>query len=451
MKGIFGWLKSHLVMVVSTAVIVISLPLGYVFSSKWNADIRDTQESRVSKAYNKIKSAKVTYVIPSLLPDEPAWSESLPPNPRLTEFVQQERERRLSQASEVVTTVLAFNQDGHELLMPQLLPEPADPRQETRLKYEFLAKMAGDRATNVPTIYEGMLRSIGAGEAPDLVKLAATIQDVRDRETERMLAESGTGSISPEQQEQLRKLLADRRLAEAQRRAKEVSVYMTLDAFDAQAFGEKTSQIPPPDKGDRVATDVPTLSEAFAWNFDYWVVSDLLRAIDTANTDAGGTRANVENALVKRVEQLGVEALPLTVETAKEVERNGFGEVIEDNSAVIQGTGIDPSASVTRRVSSSDYDVVRARMTLVVDASRLPRLFKAFAETNLITVLDMDVSEVDLWDDLRQGYYYGNAPVLRVSFELETVWLRDWTAPMMPRSVREALGVMDDESENGDG
>lgn len=450
MKGVFGWLKSHLVMVVSTVVIVVSLPLGWMFSSKWNGKIREKQESRVSQAYNKVKNAKVTYVIPSLLPDEPAWSESLPPNPKLTEFVQQERERRLSQASEVVTTVLAFNRNGHKLLTPELLPEPADPRQETRLKYEFLAEMAGDRGSGVPTIYEGMLHSIGAGEAPDLVKLAATIQDVQDRETERMLAESGSGSISPEQQEQLRKLLADRRLAEAQRRAKEVSVYMTLDSFDAQGFGEKTSQIPPADKADRVATDVPSLSEAFSWNFDYWVVSDLLRAIDTANTDAGGTRANVENALVKRVEQISVEALPLRVET-KEAQTNSFGEVIDDTSDFVAGTGVDPSASVTGRVSSGDFDVVHAKLTLVVDASRLPRLFKAFADTNLITVLDMDVSEVDLWADLREGYYYGNAPVVRVSLELETVWLRDWTVPMMPRSVRKALGVMDDESGNGEG
>ena len=311
--------------------------------------------------------------------------------------------------------------------------------------------MAGDRAAGSPTIYEGLLRSIGAGEAPDPVKLAATIQDVRDRETERMLAESGTGSISPEQQEQLTKLLADRRLAEAQRRAKEVSVYMTMGAFGSQAFGEGSSQIPPPDKGDRVATDVPSLSEAFAWNFDYWVVSDLLRAIDKANTDAGGTRANVENALVKRVEQLSVAALPLVAAAAKEEERNSFGELIEDNSEFIQGTGIDPSASVTGRVSSADYDVVHTKLTLVVDASRLPRLFKAFADTNLITVLDMDVSEVDLWEDLRQGYYYGNSPVVRVSLELETVWLRDWTVPMMPQSVRDALGVVDEWSENGDG
>ena len=70
-------------------------------------------------------------------------------------------------------------------------------------------------------------------------------------------------------------------------------------------------------------------------------------------------------------------------------------------------------------------------------------------ETNLITVLDMDVREVDLWADLRQGYYYGKAPVVRVDLELETVWHRDWTVPMMPQSVKSALGVVESEASDG--
>ena len=451
MKGIIGWVKTHLVMVISTLVIVAALPLGWVFSSKWNADIREKQEQRVSQAYNKVKNAKVTYVIPSLLPDEPSWSESRPPNPYLTEYVREVREKRLSQAAGVVAEVLDFNRNGHELLAPALLPEPTNPQQETRLKYEFLDRMAGDPVTGAKTIYEDLLRSIGAGEAPDPVQLATTIQDLRDRESERMIAESGTGVISPDDQEQLNTLLADRRLAEAQRRAKDISVFMTMDAFDPLAFGPASAQVPPIDQRQRQSTQTPTLAEAFGWNFDYWVVSDLLRSIDRANTDTGGTRANVENAMVKRVERVGVEALPLSRETA-EVETDSFGQVIEAEGFAASSETSNPSVSVTGRISNAEFDVIKARMVLVVDAERLPRLFKAFSETNLITVLDMDVSEVDLWADLRQGYFYGESPVVRVSLELETIWHRDWTVPMMPQSVREALGVVEEETfDDGEG
>ena len=451
MKGILGWIKSHLVMVIATVVIVVSIPLGWVFSSKWNADIREKQEQRVSQAYNKVKNAKVTYVIPSLLPGEQAVTESRAPNPYVTAFYETQRKEREAQAAEVVTTVIAFNRNGHGLLAPDLLPVPSNPQQETRLKYEFLDKMAGDPVTGATTIYKDLLSSIGAGEAPDPVKLATTIQDLQTREMERMVAESGAGSISPAEQEQLLKLLADRRLAEAQRRARDVSVFMTLNAFDPQAFGPTSAQIPPIDQRARPATVAPSLAEAFSWNFDYWVVSDLLRSIDKANTDAGGTRANVENALVKRVERIGVEALPVVTQAAATT-RDPFGQPMETDDFEVSPEGTDPSVSVTGRVSTAEYDVVKARMTLVVDAERLPRLFKAFAETNLITVLDMDVREVDLWADLREGYYYGNAPVVRVELELETIWHRDWTVPMMPQSVRDALGVVVSEtSDNGEG
>ncbi|MFG0260662.1 MAG: hypothetical protein ACF8LK_09960 [Phycisphaerales bacterium JB041] len=448
MKGILGWIKSHLIMVISTVVIVVSIPLGWMFSSKWNADIREKQEQRVSQAYNKVKNAKVTYVIPSLLPGEQAVTETRAPNRAVTEFYQQQRQEREAQAAEVVTTVIAFNKDGHKILAPDLLPVPANRQQETRLKYEFLDRMAGDPVTGATTIYRDLLRSIGAGEAPDPVKLATTIQDLQTREMERMIAESGAGSISPEEQEQLRKLLADRRLAEAQRRARDVSVFMTMSAFDPQAFGPTSAQIPPIDQRARPATVAPSLAEAFGWNFDYWVVSDLLRAIAKANTDAGGTRANVENALVKRVERLGVEALPVVKEASAQ-QTDSFGQVIESESFEASSESTDPSLSVTGRKSNAEFDVVKARMTLVVDAQRLPRLFKAFSETNLITVLDMDVREVDLWADLREGYYYGKAPVVRVDLELETVWHRDWTVPMMPQSVKSALGVVESETSDG--
>lgn len=436
MKGVFAWLKSHLLMVVSTVVIVASLPTGWFFSSGWNKEIKTQQEKRANQAYNKIKNAKVTYVIPSLLPGEEPITESRPPNPYVTEFYKTQRALRQQQASGIVGEVEGFNEGGHRLLAPDLLPVPVSVQQETRLKYAFLAKMAGDQQLGQRSIYHTLFESIGAGGPPDAVKLATSIQDLRDRETERMLAESATGSVSAEGQAQLTKLLTDRRLAEAQRRAKEISVYAGMSSFDPQGFGTETAQIPPPERGKREATEAPTLDEVFEWNFDYWVVSDLLLAVDHANTDAGGTRANVENAVVKRIERLSVEALPLAGAT-DEVRVDPYGEPIVEPTS----EGADPSVSVTGRISTEAYDVVNARVTLVVDAARIPRLFQAIAETNLMTVLDMDITEVDIWGDLRQGYFYGNAPVVRVSLEIETIWLREWTTPMMPESVKKALGM----------
>ncbi len=451
MKGVLAWIKSNLLIVISTAVIVLSLPLGWFFSSRWNGQIRVEQEKRANDAYNKITKAKVNYVIPSLLPGEEPVSVSRAPNPYVTEFVKTQREQRLSQAGQIVGQVESFNRDGHTNMAPELLPVPVSAGAETRLKFEFLAKIAGDRQMGAESVYNDLLAGIGAGGPPDPVRMATTIEDVRQRESERMLAEAGAQQIGPAQQDGLRKLLMERRVAEVQRRAKEISVYADLASFDPQGFGPDTAQIPPRDRRDRGTTAAPTLNEVFGWNFDYWVVTDLLRAIDRANTDAGGTRANVENAPVKRIEKLSVKKLPIT--PAPETGAPGMlGEPLPEEP--LSAEAKDPSVSVTGRVSTQAYDVVPARLTLIVDASRLPDIFKAFAETNLMTVLDVDVSDVDVWDELRKGYFYGgDAPVVRADIEVETVWLRSWTVPIMPESVRQALGIAtpEDPGEAGGG
>lgn len=454
MKGVLGWFKSHLLIVISTIVIVVSLPVGWVFSSGWNKDIREKQEKRANDAYNKIKNAKVTYVIPSLLPDEPAWSESRPPNRKLTEYVAEQRAERMGSGGGIVGEVKAFNRDDHQLLEPSLLPKPANPQQETSLKYKLLAEVAGDEQLGERSIYLGLFDSIGAGGPPDPVKLATSIQDLRERESQRMLAEAGTSQLTPDQTKELNTLLSQRRIAEAQRRAKEISIYAGMESFDNTGLGAKTAQIPPMSRVQRGSSVAPSLGEAFGWNFDYWVVGDLLGAIDRANTDSGGVRANVENALVKRIERLSIERLPV-----EPVKATGAGGMVGEGGS-LGGMGeeagassaSDPSAGVTGRVSNPEFDVVRARLTLVVDAAALPRLFEALADTNLMTVTDLDVSDVDIWSDLRQGYYYGNNRVLRANLEIETVWLREWTVPLMPDEVKQALHIpTGSEGEQGDG
>ena len=438
MKGVLGWIKSHLLIVVSTIVILVSLPVGWVFSSGWNKTIREEQEKRANAAYNKVKNAKVTYVIPSLLPDEPAWSESRPPNRILTAHVKAQREKRLGSGGGIVGEVLAFNRREHALLEPDLLPAPVSPERETSLKYRLLARMAGDPQLGERSVYLGMFESIGAGGPPDPVKLATSIQDLRERETRRMLDAGGASQLTPEQTEELNKLLSDRRIAETQRRAKEISVYAGMESFDRAGFADKTAQIPPVTRVERGTPTPPSLGEAFGWNFDYWVVRDIFDAIDLANTDAGGVRANVENALVKRIERLSVERLPVEVKTDPNAR-----VVLEDEFATESAgpVGTDPAAGVTARVSNPEFDVVRVRMTLVMDAASMPAFFDALAETNLMTVTDLDVSEVDTWEDLRQGYFYGNRKVLRAALEVETVWLREWTVALMPDDVKKALKI----------
>ena len=58
-----------------------------------------------------------------------------------------------------------------------------------------------------------------------------------------------------------------------------------------------------------------------------------------------------------------------------------------------------------------------------------------------MTVTDVDLQEVDIWEELRQGYYYGTEHVVRATISVETVWLRSWVTPIMPDPVKQTLGI----------
>jgi hypothetical protein len=104
----------------------------------------------------------------------------------------------------------------------------------------------------------------------------------------------------------------------------------------------------------------------------------------------------------------------------------------------------DPRVSITGRVSSPEnklFDVRRARIELVVSSEKLPSVIEAFHSTGMMTVTDLDLEPIDVWEDLRQGYAYGNEHVVKASMEIEIVWLRSWTAGLMPATIRAVLGV----------
>lgn len=58
-----------------------------------------------------------------------------------------------------------------------------------------------------------------------------------------------------------------------------------------------------------------------------------------------------------------------------------------------------------------------------------------------MTVLDVKLRPADPFEAARQGYIYGTDPVSEVTLLIETVWLREWTAPFMPGDLRAALGI----------
>jgi hypothetical protein len=105
---------------------------------------------------------------------------------------------------------------------------------------------------------------------------------------------------------------------------------------------------------------------------------------------------------------------------------------------------LDPTISVTGRAAGQGntvYDVRRVRMTVVVSSARLQEFLEAIARTNFMTVIDLDLADVDAWSDLKKGYFYGSEHVVKATIGIETVWLRSWMSHFMPSRMKQALNV----------
>ena len=100
--------------------------------------------------------------------------------------------------------------------------------------------------------------------------------------------------------------------------------------------------------------------------------------------------------------------------------------------------------------SNSVYDVRHATLEVIVASDRIGALLAALTAQNLMTVTGLSLEEVEVSEDLAGGYFYGNEDhVVRATIDIETVWLRFWTSGAMPAAVREFLGVVLPEPEQG--
>jgi hypothetical protein len=131
-------------------------------------------------------------------------------------------------------------------------------------------------------------------------------------------------------------------------------------------------------------------------------------------------------------------------------------EGIDPPSPVLASTGVDatagvsaavpkvPTVSPTGRVCNGLYDVLRFKIRLVVDASKLAQIVKAIEVGQFITVLNVQITEVVdpavAASNPLGGYRYGNKPVLRVELDCEELLMRKWTDDILPDDRKNGLG-----------
>lgn len=454
---ILGWVKANLLIVISGVLILVLPAVGWFFSSSWNASVKGQVEGEFNKVKRDLSSkSSVTYSLPAVLEGEEGLSETRAPNSAVTRFYERQREERERQVELVVERGEAFNKSDHvqrlRRFMPEiddLLPEPENPRDLNRLGRRLGELVAG--TNEEPSIYVRVLRSLNAGDAPDPALLAQRLDQYKQQQEQTLAASSPDGRLSPEQSEQIAAELVNRRLGEYASRAESLTFYAALRAIQ--------SETPPPGYSHVPATP-PSLASinmgrVFTWVWDSWVITDVLRGVERANTDASGVTLSVPDAPVKHVELIRVNDAGLASLEASAVPDDVFGSSggrQDTRGRNTRGRGsdddipADPGAAVsftgrTGGVAGSPYDIRTVTLTVVADPQRLPALIDALGKTNYMTVIDVDMHEIDVWDAVQRGYYYGDDHVVRATLTIESVWLRTWTSEFMPDVVKQQLGV----------
>jgi len=450
-KSVLGWLKKNLLIVVSVVVIIAFLPAGFVFSSGWNKSIKKTASDEFGKQRSSLQRAgSVTYALPAVFAGEDQLSESRVPNRAVTDFYAEQKRQRIEQVGQVVERGTEFNQRDHGVLVEGLLPEARNERARRQLGLEMAELIAGtvepDGTVVRPSVYRALLRRFNAGGPTLPSELGATLGEFKEREEQRYTSQSTDGNLTEEQNRALQQDLVARRLGEYAGRANALAFYATLESLRDPGQSDWTG-VPEPRQTNVTDYEPVTESIAYAWQWDYWIISDLLEAFSLANTDPATGAATVSTGVIKRVERINIESFEAS-EVAAPSEDDQFGGGGRNSNRF--GASDDPAAvapkfeTFTGRIggkADSPFDVRMVEVTAVVSTKKLPRLIDGLGRVNNMTVVGLSLDPINVWADLEQGYFYGSDHVMRATMLIETVWLRAWTEELMPGPVRAKVGL----------
>ena len=429
MKNVLGWVKSNVWIVVLGVIILVAPPVAFVFSGGWNTSIQEERQREVSKEYTTLTGLKVNHVLPGETADAESVSLSSPPNEKTTAFFAEKRAAYTSATTRAVEAALRFNHKDRGVLMPELLPEPPSDREQL-LVTRMADMIVPSRDPDSPTAFQQLFQRVNAVRPVHPPSQAERLKRERDRQFGQLGFEN-ENSAPDDVVEQITAQLAERRLGEILGRARAGLVYADEDSLP------ETIPFRAP------AQENVNLVQCFLWQFDYWVVEDLLSAITEANSARTTPDAGITGALIKRVVRIEPDEFVVNVPSENDGRRGSRGGRGGRGRGGAQSGLLKAPKSITeyRQGNSQLWDLRRVYTTLIVDADRVPEVIEVLSSSNFTFVVGVEMDTVDVNEHLKQGFYYGSEPVVEVTFELEMLWLREWTKQYMPNPVKAALGI----------
>lgn len=488
MKNMIAWSRDNWIIVASVVVIVLSLGvIGYVHlggSAFTQGVARHGKEETDKLRRYLVQSVE----IPGEKADDAPRHESIPINQAAINDLEVAYGTMNREFADIYKYAVTVNSQGHTPMMDGLFPD---------------IRGSGTKAIYAKDIYLGSFDKLfeefspasdrpqlDAGPAPDPAEVKAFV-DRFDAEYRSSNVQGAT--LTRKEDEELRDLRRQKTADYLIEYARGIHLYATTDRDRGGAGGGRgrtpTDAYPFQLMQWASETSQPDPTEVWEGQMQMWITEDIMRAIALTNRvqDPG---INVMTAPIKRLISLTV--LPDYVGIT------GQGGINQDGPGSVGGStpmrasaspppgfppGMGPGGgqpgpaaspaggppgaalgraqpgalaaaagrklpddftlSPTGRRSNDIYDVRHVWLSILIDSTRTPEFFDNLAQVNFMTVLKMKITDEDEYKDADAGYIYGACDVVRIDMLIETLWLRDWTARLMPDEVRKVLAVND--------
>lgn len=451
------WGKSNPITVASIAVAAVSLGvIAYVVIAAGGLRSEIDDRSSMFNTTRQLMSQSIE--VPSEDPDgRPEYLRNMAISPQVIDRMRGIYDRMRDQLERVFQRAEGINRPDREMLVEGLFPN-ADRTADLPITARFAYRRKVPMILGPPVDEDNLVR-LNAGEPPEAAAVGLQLaEDEREFRRQYQGASGEDVSLTPEQERQLREEKRDRTLQMIRDRAESIHLYAEMDP-DAEDFPFTMRQSlvnPTPGAGS------PTPALLWEAQLELWIMQDIARAIARVNA-VDNPSANVATVPVKRLLNVAVVPGYVGIHTKGGLEDSSSRRTGAMRIADADGlydppdhpTLDDPDKRLqaafhytpTGRVSNALYDVRHAQLRAVVDVRRLPELLDALSHVNFMTVLGVGIRDVNEFEHLREGYFYGTGDAVEVTLLIESIWLRTWTEPLMPDTTKRYLGILEPEED----
>lgn len=472
MKPVLDWVKSHLVIVICAAVLIAVPTASFFVSGMLTKGVKDRAAKRAEQAQSQLKSVStLTYQLPVMAPGEEPFKTTFPPNVAMAARFKAKLDERTALAEGLRSSAVSLNSGGREPLVDNLFPtttvepkpvegavtppegelvggelvegeqpsagvegEPAidpttglpigeapvaevDPAEVQRARQRqtllFTSRLLGRRQQR--NAYLDVLAKLNMGGPADMARVQQDVTQWTETRRDRMAEESSDRQLTAEQTAELEKESRARLIQLIVDHARGRSLFASPQVFlGAEGLVRPQAE----------ATNVDPVT-AFRWQLDLWLLDLVVEAIARANTDSAGLLTGVPESMLKRVDSVVFGTLDTGAGAA--------GAEGDPMAAAPSGPKEGPTFTGRTPVpAGGEYLARSVTITGVVSSARLPELIQVIEASNLMTVTDISLSEVDVWAELSSGFAYGDEHVMRATLTIEVLMLRAWLDKYMP-------------------